>query len=191
MNPTPPTSHTYNTRGTLRYWLEMEVWKRRALLIACAASLAHASPALTAEPVVTPPALLPRVDSQILGWYSSATIGSETIYAPWAYDADITTYTTSGNYFRRCGVSSSCTMYTGCSNGYMMADGTSSSCGAGGSSGALFCSYHVLRSRVSATVDKSWYWCDEAPLTGVTFIAREPSQPSMSSQHLSYTSLVC
>jgi len=69
-------------------------------------------------------------------------------------------------------------MYTGCSNGYMMAEGTSSSCGAGGSSGALFCSYHVLKTTLGATSERSWYWCDEAPLTGVTFYESEPSQPS-------------
>jgi hypothetical protein len=166
-----------NRKTNLGQMPTMEAWTRRALLFACAATLAHASPALPARPVVTPAAILPRTDSQVLGWYSASTEGTDTFYAPWAYDADITTYTTSGDYFRRCAVSSSCTMYTGCSNGYMMAAGTSSSCGAGGSSGALFCSYHVMQTNLAATSQMSWYWCDEAPLTGVTFYQKEPKQP--------------
>ncbi|KAF2686625.1 hypothetical protein K458DRAFT_200878 [Lentithecium fluviatile CBS 122367] len=157
--------------------LEMEAWTRRVFLVAFAV-VACASPAPTAEPAITPAAILPRADSSILGWYSSATIGSETIYAPWAYDAETTTYTTSGSWFRRCPVSTSCTMYTSCSNGYMMAEGTSSYCGAGGASGSLFCSNHILYTSLGQSAAKSWYWCDEAPLTGVTFYEQEPSQPT-------------
>ncbi|CAO2650241.1 Nn.00g015330.m01.CDS01 [Neocucurbitaria sp. VM-36] len=144
---------------------------------------AGAGPAPAPQPTMTPAAILPRDNTQTLGWYSDGQTAGETIYAPWVFDAETTTYTSSGSYFRRCAVSTSCIMYTSCSNGYMMAAGTSSYCGISGATGGAstnYCSNHVLLPTLDAkTGGQSWYWCDEAPLTGHTFYAKEPPQPTL------------
>ncbi|OAL42959.1 hypothetical protein IQ07DRAFT_593478 [Pyrenochaeta sp. DS3sAY3a] len=151
------------------------------LLLAGVAGVA-AGPA--PHPAVTPAALLPRDNTQTLGWYSDGQTNGQTIYAPWVFDADSTTYTTSSNWFRRCGVSTTCVMYTGCSNGYMVAaSGQSTYCGLAGATGGAttnYCSNHVILPTLGASTGSlSWYWCDDAPLTGYTFYASEPAQPTI------------
>lgn len=173
----------------------MEAWTKRAVLAACAAAVVRASPApapvAAPEPAITPPAILvPRLNEQTLGWFSSSTIaGGETVYAPWTFDADRTTYTASSSWFRRCAVGLDCTMYTACSNGFMVASGgaVSTSCGAGGAATASFCSYHILKSSLGASSARTWYWCDQPPLTGSTFYEQEPAQPTSSSSSTSTT----
>ncbi|KAJ4372890.1 hypothetical protein N0V83_003181 [Neocucurbitaria cava] len=144
-----------------------------------------AGPAPAPQPLITPAAILPRDNSKTLGWYSDGQTVGETIYAPWVYDPAATTYTYSGNYFRRCEVSKTCVMYTACSNGYMVAADTSSYCGISGATGGVssnYCSNHVLLPTLSAkTSSQSWYWCDSAPLTGLTFYTKEPAQPTLAS----------
>ncbi|KAF2706938.1 hypothetical protein K504DRAFT_459371 [Pleomassaria siparia CBS 279.74] len=130
------------------------------------------------QPEVTARAILPRYNPQTLGWYSSFITSGSTAYDDWIYDADRLTYTTSSKWFRGCPATSSCSVfYTGCSDGYLVADSTSLYCGAGGASGSLFCSNHVLLPTKGdpASSAMSWYWCDEAPLTGITLFATLPA----------------
>ncbi|KAI8941432.1 hypothetical protein NX059_002654 [Plenodomus lindquistii] len=112
-------------------------------------------------------------------------------HAPWIFNAESTTYTTSDTFFRRCLINSSCAVYTGCSSGYLLAEGTSSYCGilgatptpdpsATSSSQPQYCSSHILVPSLSASHKdaKSWFWCDSAPLTGCTLYAQEPAEPT-------------
>ncbi|KAF2650061.1 hypothetical protein K491DRAFT_782915 [Lophiostoma macrostomum CBS 122681] len=140
-----------------------------------------------AAPVVTPRALLPRVESKTVGWYSSTMNGSETIYTAWQYDADETTFISSSSWFRRCEVSSSCAIYTDCSGGYLIAADTSSFCGT--SSSGLFCSHHVSYTSSGASVAYSWYWCDLPPLTGITFYGQNPDASTTQSTLSSHSSI--
>ncbi|KAF2639843.1 hypothetical protein P280DRAFT_550515 [Massarina eburnea CBS 473.64] len=160
-------------------------WIKKAILLACASTSAVegvCARVAPAYPEITPVAILPRDAIETLGWYSAATVdGGFTTYSPWTYDADAMTYSTSSTWFRRCGVGSTCSMWTGCSNGYLVGPSASSSCGAGGAAGSLFCSNHVLYTSKGANKPYSWYWCDTAPLTGSTFYEQQPSQPPTSS----------
>ncbi|KAF2019148.1 hypothetical protein BU24DRAFT_489174 [Aaosphaeria arxii CBS 175.79] len=113
-------------------------------------------------PQVTPRAILPRENYKTLAWYST-----NNNYAPWEYDADATTYSTSGAYFRRCPTDTKCDMFTACSNGYLVAPGTSSFCGNGGSD-TYTCGSHVLYPSLSASEKREWFWCDEQPFSGYT-----------------------
>jgi hypothetical protein len=140
-------------------------------------------PAPVAAPVpgITPTAAA----TQTLGWYAAGNVSGQTTYAPWTYDVYSTSYYTSSTYFRRCAVSSTCTMYTDCSQGYLVAASTSSFCGTGGSaSSAYYCSHHILKSSIDASIETSWFWCDQPPLIGVTFYEQQPNQPGMVSSFL-------
>jgi hypothetical protein len=139
--PSPNTPHTTTTMISPQT-------RAATLLATLSIQSAHAASPASPSQTTTPPVLLPRANTQTLAWYSasqtsdqpsctSSTLLSHTAHstkpnphndkdAPWIFDAASTTYTTSGRYFRRCGVSSSCAMYTGCSDGYMVGSSTSS-----------------------------------------------------------------
>ena len=92
-----------------------------AICLLATVSTVHAGPAAAPNPVITPaPQLLARDTLQTLGWYSSGSSGTQPLWSAWDYDSDTATFTSSGNFFRRCPASSSCTWFTGCSSGWMV-----------------------------------------------------------------------
>lgn len=132
-------------------------------------NLAARGDSLPDAPLVTPRALIARVDVKTLAWFSA-----DNTYSPWEYDPQTSTYTTSGQYFRRCPTTRKCNMYTACSNGVLLAAETTLSCGERGASRT--CGQHLLYTQSGASSALSWYFCDAPTVTGLTFYEQNPKE---------------
>lgn len=145
-----------------------------ALGMVSAHNFAAQGDSLPDAPLVTARALARRTDTDIktLAWFSA-----DNTYSPWEYDPRTSTYTTSGQYFRRCPTTKKCNMYTACSNGVLLAAETTLSCGSGGDKGASrTCGNHVLYTQSGASSALTWYFCDASSVTGVTFYEQNPKE---------------
>ncbi|KAF2735186.1 hypothetical protein EJ04DRAFT_576285 [Polyplosphaeria fusca] len=138
------------------------------------------------DPTITPAPLLPRAETP-LGWYSvaAATGSQNTSWAPWNFNNDSTIYSTSSKWFRQCRASRTCQrMYTGCSDGFLLAESTSSFCGRGVAPFSFSCGHHLLFQSLGARDPLSWYWCDSPPLTGISIYAKNPAEIRLTSSQI-------
>ncbi|KAF2105874.1 hypothetical protein BDV96DRAFT_355187 [Lophiotrema nucula] len=138
---------------------------------------------------ITPAVVLPRTVYQTLGWYSYTSHSAQgTVWVPWVDDQETALYSTSSDWFRRCPRANSCTMFTGCSNGYLVAQSTSSYCGKGAGDSSRICSRHLLYKSLGASDPLRWYWCDSSTLTGFTIYGQDPRKQISTSRPASLPS---
>ncbi|KAH7130822.1 hypothetical protein B0J11DRAFT_262374 [Dendryphion nanum] len=147
--------------------MELLIFIAMALGAVNAQNLHPRGDALPDAAAVTPRALIPRADIKTLAWFSV-----DNTYSPWEYDPATSTYTTSGQFFRRCPTTRKCNMYTACSNGVLVAAETTLSCGDRGASRT--CNHHVLQTKSGDSNTLSWYFCDVPSVTGLAFYEQNP-----------------